>query len=186
MMLSAGAGQNSGRMRRGRGGAREVNAKRLAAWERQHSALDLRKAGCTYETIAAQLGYRGRQGAHAAVTRAMSTILRESVEDLRKLECLRLDAAQVAIWPGVLTGHLGNVDRFIRISESRRRLLGLDVIPKREMTTEEKIRVVFEELLAEVPSEGKEEIVQILERYRASRKCGTVADAAPWASTGPF
>ena len=49
--------------------------------------------------------------------------------DLGKLKALqhqRLDVALNGIWENVAKGHLGSIDRFIKIEERRAKLLGLD------------------------------------------------------------
>jgi hypothetical protein len=45
---------------------------------------------------------------------------------LRVLEAGRLDQLQLAIWKSALAGHLGAIDRVLRIMERRARLFGLD------------------------------------------------------------
>ena len=48
------------------------------------------------------------------------------VAQYRTLENLRLDRVQAAIWPKVLAGDTKAIDTFLRISQRRARLNGLD------------------------------------------------------------
>ncbi len=51
---------------------------------------------------------------------------KETCDELVALERARLDMARLSIAPRVAKGKLGAIDRWIRISESERKLLGLD------------------------------------------------------------
>lgn len=102
----------------------------ITATERQRQALELRKAGVSYAVIAEKLGYRSGSGAHAAVGVALKKTLQEPANDLRTLELERLDILQLAIWQQVRQGHLGAIDRYLKIAERRSKLLGLDAPTK--------------------------------------------------------
>ncbi|MEM8933764.1 MAG: hypothetical protein AAGE94_21415 [Acidobacteriota bacterium] len=96
---------------------------------RRAKALELRKAGATYDQIADQLGYASRASAYKAVAKALKAIEDQVVEgatEMCRLEVERLDRLLVALWPKASAGHLGAIDRVIRISERRCRLLGID------------------------------------------------------------
>ena len=102
---------------------------------RQAKALELRKAGATYDQIADQLDYSSRASAYKAVAKALQAIEEQVAEDaieLCRLEVERLDRLLVALWPKASAGHLGAIDRVIRISERRSRLLGLDAALRAE------------------------------------------------------
>lgn len=100
---------------------------RLAIRERQKTALELRLAGKTYREIAAALGYKSPHGAYDAVTGALAEVTREPAEELRKMELARLDALHAALWPAAIQGDPVSVAGALRVSESRRKLLGLDL-----------------------------------------------------------
>lgn len=110
--------------------------KKEAAAERRVKSLELRKAGASYRRIGDQLGISETM-AYKDVQRCL-TELRElqnhSAEELRTMELERLDMAMLAIAAQVKAGHLGAIDRWIRLAESRRRLLGLDAATKAEIT----------------------------------------------------
>jgi len=119
---------------------------RETAADRRVKALDLRKSGAPYRAIAAQLNI-SEKTAHQDVQRALRTLAElelASADELRTMELLRLDkltleAARIlsATHPYVAGGRvlhgltddgpkLQAIDRLLRISESRRKLLGLD------------------------------------------------------------
>jgi len=125
------------------------------ASERRLQALELRKAGQGYRAIGAQLGISEAQ-AHRDVKAALVRLAElelESADELRTMELARLDTLQVAAMRVLLSTHplvsggkvlsrftsdgeaigltddgprLAAIDRLLRISESRRKLLGLD------------------------------------------------------------
>jgi len=118
--------------------------RKIAALERKMKALELRKAGVDYMTIAKRLGYASASGAHNAVKAALKLTLQEPADDLRKLELERIDAALSAIWTQVMKGNHGAVDRFIRLSERRARLIGLDAPQKIEANLSEKPKLLVD------------------------------------------
>jgi hypothetical protein len=107
-------------------GESKTSPRRLDAAERQCKALELRKRGCTFETIAEKLEYRSPSGAYKAVKTALLKTLREPADEVRELELTRLDVALNAIWDGIENGNLRVIDRFLKIAERRAKYLGLD------------------------------------------------------------
>lgn len=122
-----------------------TNAQLIKTAERRAYILGLRKAGGTYRQIAAQaivhfgaenlpLGFDARY-AYKDVKRELDrlrTQMSVDVEAVRQLALERLNIAHLAIWQQVRDGHLGAIDRFLRISDRRARLLGLDAPEKHE------------------------------------------------------
>ena len=94
--------------------------------ERSRSAIEMRKAGLTYDVIAQRLGFANRSGAFKAVERGIRSIMREPADDLRSLELERLDTIQVGLWTKARSGDVQAIDRLLRIMERRAKLLGLD------------------------------------------------------------
>lgn len=94
--------------------------------ERERKVLELRRAGVTFDAIAAQLGYKGRGAAYKAFRRALARTLQQPASELRELEADRLDRLQTAIWGRAMRGDLEAVDRVLRIMERRAMLLGLN------------------------------------------------------------
>lgn len=103
-------------------------AVRIKGAENRARAVELRKAGATYEQIGQQLGIT-RQSAHAHVVEAMRQVAQETSEtaaDVIQLELARLDQMLTGLWAQARQGVPVAVDRVLRIMERRARLLGLD------------------------------------------------------------
>lgn len=94
--------------------------------ERERRALELRRAGATFDSIAQQLGFADRSGARYAFNQALTRTLREPAAEARQLEADRLDRLQLAIWAKAMNGDLRAVEHVLKIMERRARLLGLD------------------------------------------------------------
>lgn len=106
----------------------QASARRVQGAENKQRALELRKAGATYEQIGQQLGMT-RQSAHKAVKTALESIAKESSEEAAEvlvLELERLDQMLTGLWVSARQGNVASVDRVLRIMERRSRLLGLD------------------------------------------------------------
>lgn len=97
----------------------------MAAREREERALDLAALGYSYERIARELGFSHRSSARAAVKRALAAIPAEAAKHLREVELHTLDVAQRSLADKIVKGHLGAIDRLIRIMNHRAKLLGL-------------------------------------------------------------
>ena len=109
-------------------------SRRVQAHERHLQALELRKAGATYQAIAEQLGYAHAKSAYKAVASALRATLREPAAGVRELEVARLDSALLAVWRRVQAGDDKAIDRLLRISERRAKLLGLDAAIRKELS----------------------------------------------------
>lgn len=108
-------------------GEHKASERRIEAAERQRKALELKKMGHTYETIAQNCGFKNRSGAFMAVKRALEEIVREPAEDVLKLELERLDRLMLGVWPQARDGSFPAIDRVLRIMQQRASLLGIDV-----------------------------------------------------------
>ncbi len=96
--------------------------------EQQKEALLLRKAGATYRDIAARLGISA-SNAHDLVRQAFQSVRADALEvaeDVIQLEIERCDELLLAVWPAARKGNTAAIDRALRISERRMRLLGLE------------------------------------------------------------
>jgi hypothetical protein len=98
--------------------------------EQQRKALELRKAGATYDQIADQLGLANRSVAWKLVKTAIDEITREAAEEVLALELARLDSMLLGLWTKAKAGDPAAVDRALRIMDRRASFLGLDA-PKR-------------------------------------------------------
>lgn len=115
-----------GKRRKRRGLESTTSPRRIEAQQRAAKAIELRKAGMTYEQIAETLGYSHFSTARNAVARALEIAVTEPAQELIQLETMRLDALFMAVWPDARRGVLKAVDRALKIQERRAKLLGLD------------------------------------------------------------
>ena len=110
----------------------KASRKKLVAAERRIQALDLRKAGATYQQIGRQLGY-SEQRAHQIVTselQRLNTERSEAATEVRRLELERLDAMLLGAWPRGKSGDPKMGQFCLAIMDRRARLLGLDAPTK--------------------------------------------------------
>ena len=137
----------------------KTDNKAIAYAEKQRQALELRKAGLTFEEIAAKLGYATHVGAYQAVKSAIRKIIKEPAEEVRDLEVARLDAMLAGLWVDARKGNVLKVDRVLKIMSRRAELLGLDAPKKYEDVTDH--RKEAEAIAAEI---GKPELVDQIEQ----------------------
>ena len=96
--------------------------------ERDLRALELRRAGLTFDAIATRLDLANKGSAHKAVQRALKRSGGPEMDpdSARELEADRLDRLQTAAWPAAMKGNLAAIEKCLRISAARCRLLGLE------------------------------------------------------------
>lgn len=110
-------------------------AQRAKTAERRAKAIAMKLAGIDYETIAQRLEYRGGRGAVCKdISRALAqnlTGVRETVDELREMELMRLDRLQSVAWQLAL----GNKD--LRAVETILKIMGqrLKYVPGLEAPT---------------------------------------------------
>lgn len=104
--------------------ASDTNSKATAA-EKRKKALDLRRAGWSFDDIAAEVGYANKGSAHRAVKQGIADITRESASELLELELSRLDDMFSGLYESARNGDNFSVDRALKIIELRARFLGL-------------------------------------------------------------
>jgi hypothetical protein len=63
------------------------------------------------------------------VRTAMRSVVEPPSRELVALECARLDLMLEGLAPAVAAGELSAIDTALKVSESRRKLLGLDALP---------------------------------------------------------
>jgi hypothetical protein len=114
---------------------RNLTPKRLAARERSRRAYELRVAGASFDRIADTLDFADESGARKAVAAFVERLERETVDQARYLELDRLDRMLIAITEQIRKGHLGAIDRALKIMERRSKLLGLDAPTKTDVTS---------------------------------------------------
>lgn len=95
------------------------------AAEKRKKALDLRRAGWSFDDIATEVGYANRGSAHRAVKQGIAAITRESATELIELELSRLDDLLAGLYEQARNGDLFAVDRALKIMDQRAKFLGL-------------------------------------------------------------
>lgn len=100
-------------------------ASKATAAEKRKKALDLRRAGWSFEDIATEVGYANKGSAHRAVKQGIADITRESAAELVELELSRLDDLLAGLYEQARNGDLFAVDRALKIMDQRAKFLGL-------------------------------------------------------------
>lgn len=114
----------------------QTSPQTTAAKLKAAKALELRMEGKTFEVIAEELGYAGRQGAYDAVRRSLDAITREPAEELIKLDLERLDALWGIQFLNAQAGDVQAMAACMKIMERRAKLLGLDAPEKKDVKAE--------------------------------------------------
>lgn len=106
--------------------------------DKERKAIELRRAGYTYEDIANAIGYADHTGARDACLRAIKRSMSDAgVDELRQGELDRLDRLQRSAWTSALQGDLQAIATCLRIIDRRSKLLGLDAPIKQEILLEQ-------------------------------------------------
>lgn len=121
---------------RGRAPESPTSVRRLAVRAKAMQALEMRKAGATFEVIANQLGYSSKADVYNRVMALLERQKDEAAEPLRRLEVERCDRLQLAVWADAVGGNLKAIETALHIMERRARLLGLDRPVKVEATVD--------------------------------------------------
>lgn len=140
----------------------KTSQKAIDTAERRRKAVEYRKAGLNFQTIADQLGYKSASGAYRAVRAALLAAVREPTEELIALEVARLDDLLRGIWADARTGDLDKLDRVLRIMQRRAKLLGLDAPVNVHHTLD-----VEAERISRETGASKDEVLRYMDDYRA-------------------
>ena len=122
--------------------------------DRELKAIELRKAGLTYEQIGAAVGI-SHEGARKAVLRVLSRLVaftHEEATALREIQLLRINDMRKSVWAQARTGHLASIDRVIRLDEREAKLTGIDA-PERTLVRED-LRVTVSYVDTPLPDYG--------------------------------
>lgn len=98
------------------------------AAERRLKAVTLREAGASYQQIGDHLNVT-KQRAHQLVEEAcqeMEEKTKETAAAVIQLELQRLDRMVLSIYPKAKAGDLYSIDRMLKLSERRTKMLGID------------------------------------------------------------
>lgn len=134
--------------------------KQVSDAERQRDALELRKAGNTYQSIADELGYKHASGAHQAVMAGLRKVIQEPAEELLKLELERLDVMLASLWPFVLKGSPRHVEIALKVMDRRATYLGMDAPTLIEEHRTVTIKVMAEQIANETGLDADELIAE--------------------------
>ena len=93
---------------------------------RHRQVVELRIAGHTFDEIAVEVGYAGRQSAKKGYDTALRRWAIEGVQQQRIIQSARLDGPVGDLPEGVEAGDLGQVANCLRIEKRRAELWGLD------------------------------------------------------------
>lgn len=121
--------------------ARVPTAIQRETWAKQDHAAVLRASGMTYQQIANACGYANHVGAMKAVDAAMRRNVYDAVDEVRRVELARLDHITAQLWP-VIEGNNGvnaalrATEQYMRVSERRARLTGMDAPERKAMKAE--------------------------------------------------
>ncbi|GAG13752.1 unnamed protein product [marine sediment metagenome] len=108
------------------GNGKKTGKKAIVMKEKTRTAIELRKAGASYQSIADQLGYADPSGAYRAVSRGLDTLVKEPAEELRTVQYERLNHMLISLWPRVQGGELAAMDRALGIMDRMSRLFGIE------------------------------------------------------------
>jgi predicted transcriptional regulator len=138
----------------------------VEAHQRAVQALELRKAGATYEAIATRLGVT-----HAAVIKMVNKLLAESAAqpaaEVRELELHRLDTMILGLWQQARAGDVQAIDRVLKIMDRRASYLGLDAPKTVKVDITERVRQ-FAEMYGLDPEEAVAEAERIAREHVAA------------------
>lgn len=99
---------------------------RAVVMEKEARALTLVRAGCSYDEIAADLGYANRGSAYRLTQNALKATVDRIAEDHLEFELALLDALQAAHWEAGTSGLDTKAAHLVlKILDMRTRLLGL-------------------------------------------------------------
>lgn len=123
------------------------------AAERHVQAFELRKQGYSYRDIGAALGV-SHKTAWEDVQRVLAELAETRLTSAAAyvdMELEHLDMAQQALHQHLETGDPQIINSWVKVSESRRKLLGLDAQPLPPPATAAPLLVVIMQALAEYP-----------------------------------
>ena len=113
----------------------KAEERREGTQESRRRALELRKAGHTYESIARVLGYSGEGAAYRLVAAALAGITKEPAAEVLAIETERLNRMHQRLEKPARTGCPKAITTQVRVAERRARLLGLDAAPPVDLRT---------------------------------------------------
>lgn len=120
-MLAPGKPQNKNQAKR-----LKKASTRILSKEKQRQALEARKAGATYQTIAEKVGYHDASTARKAVIRAFNQVIQEPVTELKVIQMERLNHMLLRLWQRVDQGDDTAMRTALQIMDKIDRLNGTE------------------------------------------------------------
>lgn len=117
------------------GRSTQLNANKAKIAREQSTCLQLRLDGHTFRAIAEITGIPVST-VHDRISDAITAEVTPKADELRALECARLDGYLARLQPKIADGDDRAINTAVRISESRRKLLGLDMPARVEATVQ--------------------------------------------------
>lgn len=109
--------------------------------------LRMRTYGASYQAIADHFGI-GRVNVWKKIKDELANIPEDEAKTLRALEALKLDQAEFRLQKGIQSGDVKAINALIRLSESRRKLLGLDMPEQHEVKISREEESLIDQLAA--------------------------------------
>lgn len=106
---------------------------KMMVMERQRRALELRKSGATFESIAKALGYADHTGARAAVKKAMERVIQEPAHELKIMTMERLNHMLLPLWGKVQAGDERAIASALSIIDRQVALTGINAATRVEV-----------------------------------------------------
>lgn len=138
-----------------RGGPRKGMTQEQREQELQQM-LSMRRSGASYTAIARHFGL-DRTVVTDKIRAELRNIPKDEATELRTLEALKLDQAEVHLQAGVKAGDPRAITTLVRISESRRRLLGLDMPEQHEVRISREEETLIDQLAAALAERDRRE-----------------------------
>jgi hypothetical protein len=141
----------------------KAGKKRIRNREQVAQALELRKAGASYQAIADTMGFKSKSRAHDLVTEGLKELeatCTGTAEELRRLELERVDAIILGLWPQRKSPRVA--DSILRAQARRAALLGLDAPQKIAPTLPTGEALPPPAPLTSLPTELLEQVVEHL------------------------
>lgn len=135
-----------------RGGGKGGPRPGMTAEERAEEAMQMlhaRRSGASYDAIGRQFGLSSR-AVFVKVQKLLSDMPKEEAAELRALESQKLDFAEFSLRAQIKAGNVGAINALVRISESRRRLLGLDMPQQHEVKISREEQSLAEQMAREL------------------------------------
>lgn len=139
------------------GRSTQLNPNKAKIAQEQATCLQLRLDGLSFRAIADTTGIP-LATVHDRITAAITAEVSPLADELRKIECARLDHYLARLQPKIGEGDDRAINTAVRISESRRKLLGLDMptrieasIESREVTQQD---IELQELIREAKAKN--------------------------------